>query len=209
MPSIPGLVFARAMPFIGSLPSGGFGAGVPAAGAQVLLTAWHSESHHDGFLGSPLHTHLQAHSRNSGWLSNEIASTRGTHLRRSPLAGTGCEEGLFGALTLGRTNWRRLGAFIAEGSRLGRYTSAAAGQICAFSAGIPLTGNCTVSFWRSESDMQRFAYGDSQGHGKTLQRRPAILVEQLNARMRLRTIGGTWDNALPHIGELLGSARGS
>ena len=68
----------------------------------------------------------------------------------------------------------------------------------AFSAGLPLTGNCTVSLWRSERDMQAFAHSDRDGHGATIRRDPPILAEQLSARLRVLEIGGSWGRDTLH-----------
>ncbi len=68
----------------------------------------------------------------------------------------------------------------------------------AFSAGVPLTGNCTVSLWRSEPDMHAFAHSDREGHGATLRRDPPILAEQLNARLCVLQIDGSWGPATLH-----------
>jgi hypothetical protein len=40
--------------------------------------------------------------------------------------------------------------------------------------------------------MLRFAYGDVEGHGDTVRCNPPILVEQLNARLRVRRFDGNW-----------------
>ncbi len=56
----PGLVFAKAMPFIGSGASAGFGGGVPALGRQILLTAWRQETDFERFLEQPLAQRLVA-----------------------------------------------------------------------------------------------------------------------------------------------------
>jgi hypothetical protein len=42
--------------------------------------------------------------------------------------------------------------------------------------------------------MLRFAYGDAEGHGDTVRRDPPILAEQLNARLRVRRLGGNLGN---------------
>lgn len=60
LPATPGLVFAKALPFIGSGASAGFGGGVPALGRQVLLTAWRGEADFDRFLEQPVAQHLLA-----------------------------------------------------------------------------------------------------------------------------------------------------
>lgn len=62
----------------------------------------------------------------------------------------------------------------------------------AISAGWPPTGNCTISIWESEQHMLSFAYGDVEGHGDTVRRDPPILAEQLNARLRVRRLDGSW-----------------
>jgi hypothetical protein len=95
LPVAPGLVFAKAMPFIGSGASAGFGGGVPALGRQVLLTAWRRKA-------------------------------------------------------------------------------------------------------ESEQHMLRFAYGDVEGHGDTVRRDPPILAEQLNARLRVRRLDGSWGRGTMH-----------
>ncbi len=38
--------------------------------------------------------------------------------------------------------------------------------------------------------MLGFAYGEARGHGDTVRRDPPILVEQLNARLRVCRLGG-------------------
>lgn len=199
--SLPGLVFAKAMPFIGSRSSAGFGAGVPAARRQVLLTAWRTQPNFEAFLAHPLAERLAAQV-NSWWALFEVASTRGSHYGATPVSPTDPSSGAFAVLTLGRTRSRDLVRFLREGTRLGAYIRGAPGLITAYSAGLPLTGNCTVSIWESEEDMIRFAYRNTDGHGDTVRRDPPILAEQLNARMRLRRLGGNWHPKTPHAARL-------
>jgi len=198
---LPGLVFAKAMPFIGSRSSAGFGAGVPADRSQVLLTAWRTRPDVEAFLAHPIAERLavQAH---SWWGLFEVASTRGSHYGATPLSPTDASSGAFAVLTLGRTRSRNLVRFLREGTRLGTFIREAPGLITAYSAGIPLTGNCTVSIWGSEEDMIRFAYRDIDGHGNTVRRDQPILAEQLSARMRLRRLGGSWHPRTPYADRL-------
>jgi hypothetical protein len=194
LPATPGLVFAKAMPFIGSGASSGFGGGVPALRRQVLLTAWRQEDDFEGFLGQPLAQRLAAEARHSWWSLFEVASTRGSHYGSTPLASRGdsVADGPFAALTLGRVRLRSLPRFLREGARLGSFIREAPGLVSAVSAGWPPTGNCTISIWDSEQHMLRFAYGDVAGHGDTVRRDPPILTEQLNARLRVRRLSGSW-----------------
>jgi hypothetical protein len=193
LPAAPGLVFAKAMPFIGSGASAGFGGGVPALGHQVLLTAWRQETDFERFLGQPLVEHLAAEARHSWWSLFDVVSTRGSHYGSAPLSGRDTvADGPFAALTLGRVRLRSLPRFLREGARLGSFTRQAPGLVSAVSAGWPPTGNCTVSIWESEQHMLRFAYGDVEGHGGTVRRDPPILAEQLNARLRVSRLDGSW-----------------
>lgn len=198
---LPGLVFAKAMPFIGSRSSAGFSAGVPAVHRQVLLTAWRSQPDFEAFLAHPIAERL-ATQVNSWWALFEVASTRGSHYGATPLSPTDASSGAFAVLTLGRTQSRNMVRFLREGTRLGTYVREAPGLITAYSAGIPLTGNCTVSIWESEEDMIQFAYRNTDGHGNTVRRDPPILAEQLGARMRLRRLGGSWHPTTPHAARL-------
>jgi hypothetical protein len=191
LPTIPGLVFARAMPFIGSGASAGFGGGLPALRRQVLLTAWREATEFESFLAEPLARSLSIEAKISWWSLFEVVSTRGTHLGSSPLSS--CEtggNGPFAALTLGRVRLLSLPRFLREGVRLGPLTRNAQGLVSAVSAGWPTTGNCTISIWESEKEMLRFAYANSEGHGDTVRRDPPILLEQLNARLRVCRLGG-------------------
>jgi hypothetical protein len=201
LPGLPGLVFAKTMPFIGSRSSAGFGAGVPAVRRQVLLTAWRTQLDFEAFLAHPIAERLAAQA-NSWWALFEVASTRGSHYGATPLSATGASSGALAVLTLGRTRPRNLVRFLREGTRLGGFVRVAPGLISAYSAGVPLTGNCTVSIWESEDAMIRFAYRDTDGHGDTIRRDPPILTEQLNARMRLRRLGGSWAPGTPHADRL-------
>lgn len=65
LPEAPGLVFAKAMPFVGSGASAGFGGGVPALRCQVLLTAWRAEADLERFLDTrlPLRVYAVVESR--------------------------------------------------------------------------------------------------------------------------------------------------
>jgi hypothetical protein len=92
--------------------------------------------------------------------------------------------------------------FLREGARLRRFVHGAPGLVTAYSAGVPLTGNCTLSLWESEDHMLSFAYRDGAGHGRTVRRDPPILVEQLNARLRLRRLGGSWGRDTLHAERL-------
>ena len=85
VPATPGLVFANAMPFIGSGASAGFGAGMPALRRQVLLTAWRMEDDFELFLEQPLTQQLGA-ATHTGWAQFDVASTRGSHYRSTTLA---------------------------------------------------------------------------------------------------------------------------
>jgi hypothetical protein len=210
LPASSGLVFAKAMPFIGSGASAGFGAGAPALRRQVLLTAWRDEIDFERFLGQPSAQRLAAEARHSWWSLFEVASTRGSHYGSMPLAGRGASvaDGPFAALTLGRVRSRSLPKFLREGTRLGSFTRQAPGLVTAVSAGWPPTGNCTISIWESEQHMLRFAYGDVEGHGDTVRRDPPILTEQLNARLRVRRLSGSWGPGAMHPDRLaqLGAA---
>jgi hypothetical protein len=195
----PGLVFAKAMPFIGSGASAGFGGGVPALGRQVLLTAWRREADFERFLGESLARRLATGARHSWWSLFDVVSTRGSHYGSAPLSSRDTvADGPFAALTLGRVRPRSLPRFLREGARLGSFTRQAPGLVSAVSAGWPLTGNCTISIWESEQHMLRFAYGDAEGHGDTVRRDPPILAEQLNARLRVRRLGGRWGGGAMH-----------
>lgn len=199
LPARPGLVFAKAMPFIGSGASAGFGGGVPALQRQVLLTAWRQEEDFERFLEQPLAQPLVAEA-NSGWSLFEVASTRGSHFGSKPLAARGASvaDGPFAALTLGRVRPRSLPRFLREGTRLGSFTRQAPGLVSAVSAGWPPTGNCTISVWESERHMLGFAYANVEGHGHTVRRDPPILTEQLNARLRVRRVSGSWGPGRMH-----------
>jgi hypothetical protein len=196
----PGLVFAKALPFIGSGASAGFGGGIPPLQRQVLLTAWRQESDFERFLDQPPAQRLAAEARHSWWSLFEVASTRGSHYGSKPLAGRGdsVADGPFAALTLGRVGSRSLPRFLREGARLGSFVRHAPGLVSAVSAGWPPTGNCTISIWESEQHMLDFAYGDAEGHGDTVRREPPILIEQLNARMRVRRLSGRWGPGAMH-----------
>ena len=194
--TVPGLVFAKAMPFIGSRASAGFAAGLPALQCQVLLTAWRGGEDFDAFCRAE--SSLAA----SWWALFEVVSARGSYRGALPLRGTGSSEGPFAALTLGRTSPRRLVTFLSEGARLAPYLRSAPGLLGAVSAGVPLTGNCTLSLWDSEDHMHGFAYAGVRGHVATARRRPPILIEQLNARMRVRKLGGRLDLAAPYTERL-------
>jgi hypothetical protein len=186
------------LPFIGSGASAGFGGGVPALGRQVLLTAWRGEADFDHFLEQPLAQHL-APGAGSWWSLFDVASTRGSHYGSMPLSSRDAvADGPFAALTLGRVRLRSLPRFLREGVRLGSFTRQAPGLVSAVSAGWPPTGNCTLSIWETEQHMLAFAYGDVEGHGDTVRRDPPILIEQLNARLRVRRLGGGWGDGTMH-----------
>jgi hypothetical protein len=204
LPGTPGLVFAKAMPFIGSGASAGFGVGAPALGRQVLLTAWRREADFESFLAQPLAQPLATEARHSWWSLFEVASTRGSHYGSAPLTGRddSVADDPFAALTLGRVRLRSLPRFFREGARLGSFTRQAPGLVSAVSAAWPLTGNCTISLWESEQQMLRFAYRDIKGHGDTVRRDPPILTEQLNARLRVRRLNGSWGPTALHPGRL-------
>jgi hypothetical protein len=194
--NIDGLVFARAMAYIGSAASGGFGVGSPAR-HLLLLTAWRTEDAFEGFSGTGL-----AAGACWRWASFAVVSTRGTHHGGAPLVPSSVPEGRFAALTLGRCRPHALPRFLREGARIGALLADAPGLLTACSAGLPLTGNCTVSVWESERAMLDFAYGRPDGHLSAV--RAPILREQLNARLRVLSTGGTlgsgvlFPRALPH-----------
>lgn len=200
LPGARGLVFAKALPFIGSGASSGFGGGVPALQRQVLLTAWRQEADFERFLGLPSAQRLAAEARHSWWSLFEVASTRGSYYGSTPIAGRGdsVADGPFAALTLGRVPSRSLPRFLREGARLGSFVRHAPGLVSAVSAGWPPTGNCTLSIWESEQHMLNFAYRDVEGHGDTVRRDPPILTEQLNARLRVRRLSGSWGSDAMH-----------
>jgi len=188
--SFPGLAMALALPMLGSRARAGFGGGTPALGTQVLLSAWRNESDFETFRRSPLAAALAEGSDRGAWVLFEVASTRGSFRGAGPLSSGSDPSGPFAALTLGRSRPLALGRFIREGIRLGPLLADAPGLVTAFSAGNPLSGNCTLSLWESEGQMVDFAYGEPGGHRQTASRTPPILREQLNARLRLRSCGG-------------------
>ena len=194
------LVFAKAMTPIGSRASAGFGAGLPDLRRQVLLTAWRRPAAFTEFLKSSFAHWPGEGIEHSGWVVCEVVSTRGSYRGAKPLEASAPPnpELPFAALTLGQTRTRSLHRFLREGARLGPFVGDAPGLVTAFSAGLPLTGNCTVSLWRSEHDMHAFAYGNRDGHGVTIRRNPPILAEQLNARLQVLEIGGEWGPETMH-----------
>jgi len=103
------------------------------------------------FLANPLARRLSEGAKHSGWVVCEVVSTRGSYKGAKPLAASGDPntEMPFAALTLGRTRPRSLVRFLGEGARLDSFLHAAPGMVSAFSAGLPLTGNCTFSIWRT------------------------------------------------------------
>jgi len=146
LPAAPGLVFAKAMPFIGSGASAGFGGGIPALRRQVLLTAWRGEAEFERFLEQPPMQRLAAEATHSWWSLFDVASTRGAHCGTTPLSSReAVADGPFAALTLGRIRLPSLPRFLREGARLGSFTRQAPGLVSAVSAGWPPTGNCTIS----------------------------------------------------------------
>jgi hypothetical protein len=208
-PPVPGLVFAKAMPFIGSGASAGFGGGVPAMRRQVLLSAWRAETDFERFLGQPLMKRLTAEARHSWWSLFDVSSTRGSHYGSTPISSRDASpDGPFAVLTLGRVRRRSLPRFIREGVRLGPFTRQASGLVTAVSAGWPPTGNCTISIWEPEQHMLDFAYRDRDGHGNTVRQDPPILIEQLNARLRVRRLGGSWGHGTMHEERLARLALG-
>lgn len=192
LPGVGELVFAKAMTAIGSSASAGFGAGAPDLRRQVLLTAWRRRAGFLEFGTDPLVAELNESARYSWWVLFEITSSHGSHVGAKPFAPGADTNGPFAALTLGRTRPRSLIRFLREGARLGPIVRAAPGLVTAFSAGVPLSGNCTVSIWDSQESMVAFAYEDAAGHSATTRRVPPILREQLNARMRVRDVDGNW-----------------
>ncbi len=116
LPTTTGLVFAKAMPFIGSGASAGFGGGLPALRRQVLLTAWREATDFERFLDQPLVHRPATEARNSWWSLFDVVSTRGTHYGSAPLSS--CEmavDGPLAALTLGRVQLLSLPRFLREG----------------------------------------------------------------------------------------------
>jgi hypothetical protein len=199
LPAVSRLVFAKAMPFIGSGASAGFGGGIPALSRQVLLTAWRRETDFDRFLDQPLAQRLASEGRHSWWSLSDVVSTRGSYHGSTPLSSRDTvTDGPFAAVTLGRIRLRSLARFLREGARLGSFTRQASGLVSAVSAGWPPTGNCTVSIWESEQHMLGFAYRNDEGHGNTVRRDPPILAEQLNARLRVRRLEGNWGRGTMH-----------
>jgi hypothetical protein len=199
LPALPGLVFAKAMPFMGSGASAGFGGGVPALWRQVLLTAWRRETDFERFLDQPLAQLLATEERYSWWSLFDVVSTRGSYYGSKPLSS--CDvvsDGPFATLTLGRIRLGSLPRFLREGARLGPFTRQALGLVSAVSAGWPPTGNCTISIWESEQHMLGFAYRDVEGHSDTVRLDPPILAEQLNARLRVRRLEGSWGRGTMH-----------
>ena len=176
---------------------------MPALWRQVLLTAWRQETDFERFLGQPLTQPLATEATHSWWSLFDVVSTRGSHHGSAPLSSRDrLADGPFAALTLGRVRLRSLPRFLREGARLGPITRQAPGLVSALSAGWPPTGNCTISIWESEQHMLRFAYGDVEGHGDTVRRDPPILTEQLNARLRVRHLDGSWGHGTMHLERL-------
>jgi hypothetical protein len=202
-----GVAFARAMPTIGSAPTGGFGVGRPALRRVVLLTAWRDHVTMDAFVAdAPL-------PQTMWWFTAAVRATGGTHRAHAPLVAAadvvtaGDRDVLaFAALTLGRSRVSAVPAFLRDGARIGHELPAAPGLITAISAGLPTTGNCTVSLWRNERSMVDFVYGAGGAHRATTARRPPILREQMRARLDVLAIGGDVTRAPLHP-DRLGRAR--
>ena len=179
LPSVPGLVFAQALPYMAS--GGGFGLGPPDPRRQILLSAWRDARDYERFVTHPLAERLMAACTWS--VLTDIVSSRGTHLGTNPLRSGATNQGRFAALTLGRCRPRAFPRFLREGARLGPYLRHAPGLITACSAGVPLTANCTFSIWTTEDAMLAFAYRRSNGHIRAAHAEPRIMMEQLRARL--------------------------
>jgi hypothetical protein len=191
--------FGRSMASFGSRDSGGFGAGCPALGRRVVVTAWRSRERMEQHLGAGVGCANGASPARGWWLATDVRGARGTHRGEQPLA-TGSREGtgVMVALTLGRSRARMLPAFIREGARVGAGLPSAPGVISAISAGLPFTGNCTVSLWEDESAMLAFAYGAARDHVHVARRRNPILRDQINARLSPLALGGDLASAPLH-----------
>lgn len=175
----------------------GFGTGPPPPRRVVVIGAWTSLQEARAWAGAAHGGTLHAQ---DGWHCRGLVHrAQGSHYGAQPLEADPSEDGVepIGVLTLGRCPPRQLPRFLVHGARIGARTRDAAGLLCSVSAGWPITGNMTFTLWQSERHMLDFAYGPApHNHRPVARATPAILREQLNARVGPIEIEGRWDTRI-------------
>jgi hypothetical protein len=193
-----GLRFAKAMTALSGGTTHGFGSDHPDLRRQMTIAVWEDTAAYERFTASAIGGALL---REPGYsVLTRALSARGSFHGRRPIdaADSGPHDSALAVITLGRTSPRRLLRFLVHGARLTDAILGAEGLVTAASAGLPLTGNATFSVWEDSASMQRFAYGNRDGHRATAHAMPPILSEQLNARLLVLRIDGRWDQRTAH-----------
>ena len=168
-----------------------------------LLAAWESaEAADDFFHDSRLMRDYREHAEEVWTVRLLPTQARGAWAKRNPflpLADIGSYDGPVAVLTRARIRLRRLIAFWKAVPATSRALEQATGLLASIGTGeIPFTHPATFSIWRSERDLQSYAYG-THDHREVIRRRrdEGWYSEELFARFVPVASEGTWNGRDP------------
>lgn len=177
---------------------GGTGYGFwPDLGTYALLGSWSSRAQAERFHAEhPAHTAWRHHTEEVFTLHMQPLLSRGAWSGVNPFEPVQeVPEGPLAVLTRATIRPRYVVPFWRRVAAVARSLEGREGLL--FTKGIgelPWVVQATFSVWRSQADMQAFAYGQGGRHGEAVQRTRAAkgFSEELYARFRVVGSEGTW-----------------
>jgi hypothetical protein len=168
-----------------------------------LLAAWESaEAADDFFEKSRLMRDYRKHAEEVWTVRLLPIQARGAWSKRNPflpLAAVGSYDGPVAVLTRARIRFSQLIAFWKAVPATSRALEHAHGLLASIGTGeIPFTHPATFSIWRSEQDLESYAYGTAE-HREVIRRRrdEGWYSEELFARFVPIASEGTWNGRDP------------
>lgn len=168
----------------------------PDLGGYGLLAVWASPEYADAFFdGAPLMHRFRSHA-DEVWTVRMVAiQSRGAWSGVNPFSSVAASgRGPLCVLTRATIRWRRLAAFWSHVPDTNRSLIGVPGLVLSVGIGeAPVVRQATFSLWRTEADMQAFAYR-TPVHTEVVRRTrdESWYAEDLFARFRPLSAEGTW-----------------